>query len=180
MARAKPTKIIDGIEHCGQREYARRRGVSNVRINELIKQGRIHAVDGHWINPAEADIALDGRISPDTAYSGIGKPGEEITLNEAKTYHELVRIKLSELDLAQKNRELAPIAVIEWTLNRIGSQIAAILETIPGKVKRRLPSLSAAEIEIIKREIVKAQNMAARVTVDLDGYRADTGTDHRD
>jgi len=75
-----------------------------------------------------------------------------------------------ELKNAQTRRELAPIAVIEWTLGKVGAQIAAILESIPLKVKKVLPAMTATEIEHLKREVVKAQNAAARVTVDLDEY----------
>lgn len=76
-----------------------------------------------------------------------------------------------ELKNAQLRRELAPIDVLEFSLNKAGSQISAILEAIPQKVKRRVPSLQHAQIEIIKREVVKCQNMASRVTVNLDEYR---------
>ena len=75
-----------------------------------------------------------------------------------------------ELKNAQTRRELAPVSVIDWTLSKVGSQIAAILESIPMKVKKLLPKLTAAEIEHVRREVIKAQNAAARVTVDLDEY----------
>lgn len=75
-----------------------------------------------------------------------------------------------ELKNAQTRRELAPVGLIEWTLSRIGGQIAAHLESIPLNVKKRNPGLPARAIEDVKREVVKAQNMAARVTVDLDEY----------
>ena len=75
-----------------------------------------------------------------------------------------------ELKNAQTRRELAPVQVIEWTLSRVGSQISAHLEAIPQKLKKLHPSLPARAIEDVKREVVKAQNMAARVSVDLDEY----------
>ena len=75
-----------------------------------------------------------------------------------------------ELKNAQTRRELAPVALIDWTLSKVGGQIAAILESLPLKVKKLLPRLTATEVEHIKREVVKAQNAAARVTVDLDEY----------
>jgi phage terminase Nu1 subunit (DNA packaging protein) len=78
-----------------------------------------------------------------------------------------------ELKNAQIRRETAPIEIISFMLSKIGAQVSAILDTIPGKVKRRVPKLSSAEIEIIKREIVKAQNVAAKVTVNVDDYQPD-------
>ena len=71
---------------------------------------------------------------------------------------------------AQARRELAPVALLAWVLGKVGGQIAAILETIPGNVKRRVPQLSAAQVELIKREVVKAQNAAARIEINLDEY----------
>ena len=77
---------------------------------------------------------------------------------------------------AQLRKELAPVSAIEWVLGRVGAQISAILDSIPLKMKKVLPRLTAAEIEMMKRELVKAQNAAARVTVNLDEY-FDRGTD---
>lgn len=78
---------------------------------------------------------------------------------------------------AQLRRELVPIDAVVWAMSKAGKQIASILETIPGKVKRRVPRLNATEVEIIKREVIKAQNVAAHVSVDLDEY-ADAGTEN--
>lgn len=67
-----------------------------------------------------------------------------------------------------KRGELAPVEFISILLGRITSQIASILESIPQKVKRRVPGLSANDIEIIKKEIVKTQNAAAKVEINLE------------
>lgn len=84
-----------------------------------------------------------------------------------------------ELKNAQTRRELAPVAMIEWALGKVGGQISALLESIPLRVKKMVPRLQAAEIELIKREVVKAQNLASRVTVDFDEYD-ESRTDVRD
>lgn len=102
----------------------------------------------------------------------------DVNLARARNLEADTRIKI--LKEAEIRRQTAPIAVIRWVLSRVAAQISAALEPVPGKVKRRLPKLTAAEIEIIKREIVKAQNMAARVTVDLNDYDPDAGTDPGD
>lgn len=75
-----------------------------------------------------------------------------------------------EMKNEQARRELAPVSLISWTLSKVGSQIAAILESIPLKIKTVAPRLSAVEIEQVKREVVKAQNAASNVDVDLDEY----------
>lgn len=73
---------------------------------------------------------------------------------------------------AQRRRETAPIDYLNWALNKVSSQIASILAAVPLKVKRRIPDLSATEIDLIKKEIVVAQNAASRITIDLDDYSA--------
>lgn len=75
-----------------------------------------------------------------------------------------------ELKNAQLRRELAPISLLSWTLGKVGNQIGAVLDSIPLKVKKVVPRLTAVEVEHIKREVVKAQNAASRITVDLDEY----------
>lgn len=67
-------------------------------------------------------------------------------------------------------KEVAPIELLEWSLSNLGGQIKSILESIPLKVKKRLPQLKAADIEIVKREIVKAQNAASKCELDFTGF----------
>lgn len=75
-----------------------------------------------------------------------------------------------EIKNAQLRKELAPVAVIEWVIAKAGGQISAILDALPLQLKKRNPKLTAANIETIRREIVKVQNAAAQMTVDLDEY----------
>ena len=98
-------------------------------------------------------------------------------LEAARTRLATAQAENVELKNAQLRNELAPIDMITWTLGKVGAQIAALLETIPGRVKRRSPDLSARHIDIIKGEIIKAQNMAARVSVNLQEYRSAVGKD---
>lgn len=75
---------------------------------------------------------------------------------------------------AQMRRELAPIEMVTWAIAQIGSEISAALETIPGKVKRAVPKLTSSEVQMVKREIVKAQNVAAEETrLDWDAFESD-------
>jgi terminase small subunit / prophage DNA-packing protein len=81
------------------------------------------------------------------------------------------RVKL-ELENAQTRRELAPVQVLDWVLSKIGGEIASILESVPPKLKKLNPKLTAADIELIVKEFVRAQNKAAQAKVDLDEYYA--------
>ena len=75
---------------------------------------------------------------------------------------------------AQLLKELAPVNLLEWVIGKAGSQISAILESIPMNLKKRNPRLTASNIEFITREIVKTQNIAADMKLDLDEYERNT------
>lgn len=65
--------------------------------------------------------------------------------------------------------ELAPIDVLEWALSSVCAQISATLETLPAKLKRRLPQLNTADLELIRKEIAKARNAAATSRIEFSG-----------
>ena len=93
-------------------------------------------------------------------------------LDAAKLLEVQERTENIALKNALLKRENAPIAMVEWIIGQIGSQVSAILESIPVKVKRRAPHLTTADLQMIKEEIVKCQNVAAEVHVDLDAYES--------
>lgn len=63
-------------------------------------------------------------------------------------------------------RELLPAILIEAVLARAGSRVAAILEGIPGMIRRRSPELSSMNIALISGEIARARNIAAALSLD--------------
>lgn len=96
----------------------------------------------------------------------------ELTRSEREEKLRLTKAQAEgqELKNAQLRKELAPVDVIEWVIGKAGGQISAILDALPSRLKKRNPKLTASNIENIRREIVKAQNAAAQMTVDLDEY----------
>lgn len=64
-------------------------------------------------------------------------------------------------------RESAPILLITTAISRASAQAGAILGSVKLNVKRALPHLKAAELEVIEREIVKAQNAICSAEVDF-------------
>ena len=66
--------------------------------------------------------------------------------------------------ITQKNQ--APVEMIYFAITNFAEQAKSIFESIPLKVKKKLPHLKSTEIEIIKREIVKIQNAATKITID--------------
>jgi phage terminase Nu1 subunit (DNA packaging protein) len=74
-----------------------------------------------------------------------------------------------EMQNAVTRGELAPVVAIEQVLAQAGSKVAAVLDTIPGMIRRRVPGLSAADIELVASEVAKARNIAAAIRMaDLD------------
>ena len=82
----------------------------------------------------------------------------------------LTRAQADSLELKNEiaRGEVAPIELLTFTASNAGTQIAAILGSVPLNIKRQIPRLTSTEIETIKREIVKAQNVAAQITIDFD------------
>lgn len=98
---------------------------------------------------------------------GQAEGGEQGELMKARTENLEADTALKRLKEQQLLGELAPISVLEWTLSSVCNQIGAVLETLPAKLKRRLPQLNAADLEIIRKEVAKTRNAAAAVRLDL-------------
>lgn len=103
-------------------------------------------------------------------FLGDPKPNDSLDLTRERARLAREQADATAIKNAQARNELAPISLLTVVLGKVCTRIAAILETIPGNVKRRVPRLTASEVELIKREIVKAQNIAARVEIDLSEY----------
>ena len=58
---------------------------------------------------------------------------------------------------------VAPLGILTDALASITTQMASIFEALPLTLKKRCPSLTAKEVEVIKKEIAKTRNTAARV-----------------
>lgn len=65
-----------------------------------------------------------------------------------------------ELKNDQLRRELAPVGLLQLVLDRTGAGIAGILRKVPQHIRKRVPSLTAGEVEIIEKEIEKAARVA--------------------
>ena len=73
-----------------------------------------------------------------------------------------------DIDNQIKRGELAPVGLMTKVLAHVSAQIVSVLDSIPQKIKRRVPKMTATEIEIIKKEIAKTQNAAAKIEINLD------------
>lgn len=89
-------------------------------------------------------------------------------LSAAKTENLRADTRLKELKEQQLRGELAPVEELTRALGMLASQVSAILETIPGKLKRSLPQLTATDLDVVKREIVKCMNACADISLDIE------------
>ena len=76
--------------------------------------------------------------------------------------------------LGVARQEVAPIAILEWVLSNLAEQISSIRDSLPLRIKKRAPKLSARDIEMIRREIVKAQNAASSASPNYSEFEAKT------
>lgn len=69
--------------------------------------------------------------------------------------------------------ELAPVALLEEVLTKAASKVAGALDAIPGMIRRRVPLLTADDIDLIAGEVAKARNTVAAMSLaDLDDAAA--------
>jgi len=123
-----------------------------------------------------ADV-LENRLADQAARSQqVPSSDKKITRAEREARLKLVEAQArgQQLKNGQLEKELAPIGLLEWVISSVASQIAALLESLPLKLKNRNPELTATDLHIISREIIKCQNICAEVTVDLDAYERNT------
>lgn len=66
-----------------------------------------------------------------------------------------------ELKNAQLRKELAPLTVITGTLAIAATRVKAHFQTLPGEIKKKLPTVTATELLIIDRCITKCLNTIA-------------------
>lgn len=70
--------------------------------------------------------------------------------------------------------ELTQTVIIEQVLAGTAAKIAGVLDAIPGMIRRRVPQLSAADIDVISGEIAKARNAVAGMSLhDIDAELPD-------
>lgn len=73
-----------------------------------------------------------------------------------------------ELKVREMRRQLARVELLQYAVADAGQQIAAVLGTVKGRVKRAQPNLSNAALHEIEQLIVECQNTAGQIEIDWD------------
>ncbi len=124
------------------------------------------------VKPVEkkgAAYLYDSIIVFDLIYNGAGqnKSDADININQERARLTKAQADAQVLKNQITEKETAPMVILEAALTNVCIQIKSVLESIPLKVKQRVPSLNSMEIEIIAKEIIKAQNAASDIRLDL-------------
>lgn len=100
------------------------------------------------------------------------EPVEDTGLNPVTEKALLDRSRREGQDLVNERRrsEVFPIEIAEFVFSKMGAEISAILESLPAKIKRLLPTTTATQMDAIRKEIAKARNTAADVNDHFDEY----------
>lgn len=70
-----------------------------------------------------------------------------------------------EMQNAVTRGELAPVVLIEQVLTNTAARIAGIFDALPGAIRRRVPLLTAGDVDLIAAEVAKARNRVASMSL---------------
>lgn len=186
-AKGKPApKVPDG--YLNKRQMCDSMGISQTafdkyKIEPILRQGgRAYYTVRQILNNRLENLAQQF----EDRFQGSEEDGDELPPGSINGDREKARLDKERADgQALKNAvtrgELIPTDAAMYIFGEMGAEISSILEVIPAKLKRRVPILKAADINAVKKEIVKAQNIAADVAAGLDeyteGYNAETANE---
>jgi len=85
----------------------------------------------------------------------------DLTQERAKESIEKQRKMQRENDLAEG--KLAPIEILTTALTGMTAQVVSVLNSLPINLKRRVPDLSATDMDWVKHEIAVARNQIAEL-----------------
>jgi len=150
--------VIDLARSMTQAEFGELVGISQPVVSGLVSRGVLSPGDagGAWLLAYCEHIRL----------MAAGRGGE----GSGELVRERARLAREQADkIAMQNAvargELAPAHVLEQVLARTGARVGRLLETIPGELKRRHPSLTADDIGAVALTVAKARNLAAGMTL---------------
>lgn len=143
-----------------QNEFGGLVGVSRQAIGELVKRGVLNMSE-----PAsQCLVRYCAHLREVAAGRASGDDNLDLVAERARLASEQAD-KIA-MQNAITRQELAPVHVLEDVLTRSATKVTGILDTIPGSIQRRVPSLRASEIDLIRREVAKARNIMAGIKLE--------------
>lgn len=138
-----------------QTEIAAHLDISDRRLRELLTEW---GVDHKTTTLSDIRIRYIRRLREEAA--GRSSGGEYDLTNERARLAKEQADKVAMANAVTRNA-LAPRALLVLVLARTAPKVCAILEALPGAIKRRVPMLDQAAIRVIELEISKARDEIA-------------------
>lgn len=98
----------------------------------------------------------------------VSEGGEQGALMRERALNLAADTRLKELREQELLGTLAPIAAMEWCVSNICAQISAVLATLPSRLKRRNPHLTAVDLDVVRKEVARVCEIASRAKIELD------------
>lgn len=153
--------MIDLGKKITQAKFAQLVGITQPAVSGLIARGVLQIGDSaeNWL------LSYCGQLRD--AASGRPAPGEsDLNLTDEKARLAAAQADKVEMENQVMRGELAPVSTLESVLVRAAGRVAAQLDTIPAAIKRRVPALTEQDIGYVRREIAKARNAVAALTLE--------------
>jgi phage terminase Nu1 subunit (DNA packaging protein) len=141
-----------------QQDFGKLVGITQQAVSELIARGVLTPDEpvAVWL------VEYCGNLR-ETAAGRLGSGDLDLVSERARLASEQAD-KIA-MQNAVSRKELAPITLIEEVLSKAGARVAGILDGLPGAIKRRAPSLTHADIQMVAGEIARARNIAAAISL---------------
>lgn len=163
--------MLDITKSCTQSVFGNLFEISQKSVSDLVSRGVLRHGEpvSVWL------VAYGSHLREQAA--GRAAVGDLVLAGERAALARVQRERI-EMQNGVTRGELAPVALIEEVLSKAGARIGGIFDAIPGAVRRRVPSLSSDEIGNIEKEIARARNIVAAISLaDLRGEEADEDTE---
>lgn len=138
-----------------QQDIADHLDLSQAAVSQMLEQ---LGLDWRACDLGQIRVAYIRRLRDQAA-------GRESQLSSERAALARAQTDRIEMQNAVTRGELAPLALIEEVLTKAASKVAGALDAIPGMVRRRVPTLTADDIDLIAGEVAKARNTAATMSL---------------
>ena len=134
-----------------------------------LKRGR-QTLDKIIADAGIRPVSVDGR-SKKYRMSDIVKAmmdTEELNLQQERAKLAVEQTRKLERENNLADGKIADVELLSVALTDVLSQMVAIFEAIPNNIKRVCPEISSRGIEVVKKEIAKARNLAVEAAIETD------------
>ncbi len=134
-------------------------GISQPAVSDLIKRGVLTEGDAvkNWL------VSYCSHLREQAA----GRAGSDGSLDLVSERARLAKEQADKVAFqnAITRNQLAPVELLEEVLAKAAGRINGIFDAIPGMVKRRVPSLTSDDVDMIAAEIAKGRNIVASMSL---------------